>query len=171
MSDRRDARSTVMVKLDPQHGSTARCQCPGAPVLSVARADGTRPDGGTVALPTRSSWVAQGRTSRRRCCCLIFVELTQRHRRGRSAMTTASARFTAARIEKQPGWRSASSLAPHRALSAKWHGASSVRRRSLSLAPTGRRIPCRGRSQSPRCAKLGTDRRCAWADRAPAISC
>ena len=102
---------------------------------------------------------------------LIFVELTQRHRRGRSAMTTASARFTAARIEKQPGWRSASSLAPHRALSAKWHGASSVRRRSLSLAPTGRRIPCRGRSQSPRCAKLGTDRRCAWADRAPAISC
>jgi hypothetical protein len=96
---------------------------PEAPVLSVARADGTRPDGGTVALPTRSSWVAQGRTSRRRCCCLIFVELIQRHRRGRSAMTTASARFTAARIEKQPGWRSASSLAPHRALSAKWHGA------------------------------------------------
>ena len=29
MSDRRDARSTVMVRLDPQHGSTARRQCPG----------------------------------------------------------------------------------------------------------------------------------------------
>ena len=171
MSDRRDARSTVMVKLDPQHGSTARRQCPGG-TGPLRRESGRNP------VRRRHSCspdaLILGRAGSNFPPPLLLFDIRRAYpaaSKGRSAMTTASARFTAARIEKQPGWRSASSLAPHRALSAKWHGASSVRRRSLSLAPTGRRIPCRGRSQSPRCAKLGTDRRCAWADRAPAISC
>jgi hypothetical protein len=80
VSNRRDARSAVLAKLDPQHGSPtlALCQCSGAPFL-YTESGRTRADSGTVCcLDAPRPGVAQGRTLCR-CCCLIFVEHAHRH--------------------------------------------------------------------------------------------
>jgi hypothetical protein len=77
--ERRDARSAVMAELDRSMAAPRACSLPvsRAPVLSVARADGTPADSGTVCSPD-APVLGHAGPNLPPLLLLIFVERAQR---------------------------------------------------------------------------------------------